>query len=317
MTAPNQILQSESGGTPLGWHKLESFLRCPKEYQLSVIRKLVTPVNQTPDALGTGTLFHAGRAAWFVAGFGSDAATWELVQSAVYTEAERQKLPISDGSVKLSLATLQEYIKHWRLRQNPKPLAIEYMIGPAPLAANDPLYPFRTARLDDVGYYPEAGGKLAIEEAKTTTNVADCINQYELHGQPLMQMALWKLAPQGEAMHGPIAGVVLDAAEKAYKSRKPHFARQFIPVPQHALEWYIDEIRGYLVAANALDWNAKAPRNINACTRLVGAGKRVPCPFRDLCKHGRGAAGQFVFEDTGKGVVTWRPEPGKETPPWI
>jgi hypothetical protein len=174
---------------------------------------------------------------------------------------------------------------------------------------------YRTARLDDVGFYPEAGG-LAIGEAKTTsTPVGDTVREYTLHGQPLLQMALWKVAERGEKLHGPIKGVVLDVIKKPYgKSEKPDFTRALIPIRQHALDWYVDNMLMYLRVMAKVTWDSEVPRNVTACTRGAGKG-RVTCAFQELCMHGKNAAGEYVLA-SGQALRHHVPTEGKTKFPW-
>lgn len=310
------VILGESGPTQAGWHSIEAFLRCPKEFQFATVRGIRQPQTMTPEPLAVGALFHAGRARWFSLRFASDEKAWASITAAVQEEAANMRLPTSLAAEQRAMNLLNQYVDHYSKRVRPTPVAAEYLVGPASVDGTDP-FAMRTARLDDVSKYPEAGNKLCIGESKTTsTSVADTVNQYTLHGQPLLQILLWKHAPQGEAMHGPVAGVVLDVVVKPYgKNKKATFGRQFVPVSEHALAWYAQSLRGYLRAAAGVDWNAAAPRNVSACTRLIGRG-RFACPFRDLCTHGRSAAAQYVLAD-GSALHQWKPSEGKEVAPWM
>lgn len=312
----NKVELGQGGPSAMGWHTIESFLRCPKEYQYQQIRKIRQPLASTPDYFAVGILVHAMRARWFSLRFDTSNEAWESIKLAAKEEMERVELPIRPDAERLALRYMQEYVAHWSIRPRPEPIAAEYLIGPAPLLQNDPLTLHRTARLDDVSRYPEFGNALYIGEAKTDgKSVDNCLETYTLHGQPLLQMLLWKMAPQGEQRHGPVAGVMLDVIVKGREGQRCKFARIPLKYTNRALEWYIDSMRGYLAAASRVDWNTSVPRNVTACTRPAGGAMRIPCPFRDLCMHGRSAAAQFVLEN-GDSLVRWVPTDEQTTPPW-
>lgn len=309
------LLGDASGGaTSAGYHHIESFLRCAKEFQYAQVRGIHEPRAQVPDHFAVGQLFHAGRARWFSLRHALGADAWAKIQDAVKAAAVENKLPVSLNAEQRALALLNEYVDFWSKRPKPDPVAAEYFIGPSELVPGDPTSA-RTARLDDVSHYPESGGKLALGESKTTsTDVGDTINQYTLHGQPLLQIALWKMAPQGEAMHGPVAGVVLDVVKKPYGKDRCKFAREFIPVNDRVVAWFVKNLQRSLREASQITWDTDAPRNISACTRMVGR-MRAPCPYRELCRFGRSASVKYVLRD-GKSLLTWKPKPGETVPPW-
>ena len=308
------VMLGEGGPSEKGWHRIESFLRCAKEYQFQHVRKISEPLASNPDYFSVGLLVHAGRAQWFALRFEHSASAWSKIVDAVKKAAEENKLPITLNAEQQALSILAQYVEHYRTRVQPDPLAAEYLVGPAPLEL-DGLYE-RTARLDDVSKYPEAGYRLAIGECKTTgDDINKCVEQYTLHGQPMLQYLLWKMSDQGEKMHGPVAGVVLDVIKKPYGKEPAKFARQFIPISDYAVQWYVKSMTGYLSAASRIEWDSDVPRNVSSCTRLVGR-IRVACPYRDLCQYGKSAATRFVTED-GKPLVTWKPSDGKSVPPWL
>lgn len=311
-----EVLLGKGGPSAQGFHSgFEDFMLCPKLFQLGRIRGLRIPQTQTPDHFAVGQLMHAGRARWFASKFSTSDATWDSIKDAVAEASKENSLPISQEAERSALKYLQEYVAYYSKRAKPRPVAAEYLLGPAPLDPMDPLFMYRTARLDDVSHYPDGGDKLYIGESKTTsTSVADCVNQYTLHGQTMLQALLWKLAPQGEAMHGPIAGIMLDVIVKGYDGKPCRFGRVAVPITTWQLEWFTASARYYLSAMEKVDWNTPLPRNPTACTKLAGKA-RVPCTYRDLCHHGRPATTKYVTED-GTSLVAWVPSAGKETPPW-
>jgi hypothetical protein len=311
----HQVIVGETGVTSAGWHAAEAGIWCEKEGQLKFIRGVRLPQMQVPDHFVVGKMLHAGRAAWFARRFDTAESTFGHCKDEALKGAEENKMPVSEEAKRAAFKYLDEYITHWSSRPNPRPVAVEYLLGPAPLEAGDPFPLHRTARLDDVGYYPEAMGALAIGELKTTSDsIEACAEQYTLHGQPLLQNRLWKMAAQGEAMHGPVKGMVLDIFKKGYGKERSKMDRRFVEITPVAMEWYVREMRRYLRRFAAYDWNSDAPRNISACTRLVGKG-RSPCEYRDLCLHGKSAAGNYVDRE-GNALNLWQPSEGKETPPW-
>jgi hypothetical protein len=313
---PEVIFEGSGGGaTEAGWHSIESMLYCPKEYQLRIIRGVRHPLHQNPDHFSVGALFHAGRARWFTLRFAHDAKAWDSIKAAVEEEAEIQKLPVSMRAIQNTLSLLTQYCAYWAKRPRPDPVAAEYKIGPSPFRLGDPFTLNRTARLDDASRYPEAGGALCIGESKTTSGSIDsCFNQYQLHGQPMLQLLLWKLAPQGEKRFGPVKGVMLDITQKPSGKNPARFARMFVPVSDWALTWFANALANYLRAAAQIDWDTEVTRNIAMCTRMAGRA-RVPCEFRELCSHGRSASIQYVLRD-GSSLMSHQPIDGKRRMPW-
>ena len=55
----------EGGASTHGYHAIESYLVCPKEYQYDKVRKIRQPAAGTPDPFAIGSMLHAGRARWF------------------------------------------------------------------------------------------------------------------------------------------------------------------------------------------------------------------------------------------------------------
>lgn len=314
---PPVLFDGSGGGrSTAGWHSIEALLRCPKEYQLREIRQIREPAAATPDHFAVGTGFHAGRARWFTLHFATNAKAMKSIEEAVVAEFEMAKLPVGKRALGATMDLLNQYIEHWSGRPRPTPKAAEYLIGPAPLKDGDPFMLHRTARIDDASEYPESGGKLCIGEAKTTSvSIADTVNQYQLHGQPLLQLVLWKMAPQGEAKLGPAAGIMLDIVKKPYSGEKAQFGRVFVPVSPFALNWYVENMRHYLRQAAQIDWDTEVPRNITACTRTIGR-MRAPCEFRDLCAHGRAASLKYVMGKEAKSLLDYKPTGGRGKMPW-
>lgn len=308
--------ESPDGPSSAGWHKIQSFLECPKKYQFSQVRGIYAPTAETPDYFAIGQLFHVAKAHWFARHFADDEGTRAAIRTRVAKAADKAKLPISAKAQQQALRYFEEYVHHWKMRPKPKVLAAEYDIGPAPIAPHltGTQATWRTARLDDVSYYEESGGRLAIGESKTTSgSINDCINEYTLHGQPMLQLLLWKTAPQGEAMHGPVSGVVLDVIKKGY-SEPSKFSRVWLPINNDALAWYAKTLHHAVLHAASMHWDNDVPRNITSCTRMAGRA-RVACEFRELCMHGRSAAVRYLLPG-GKSLSKWVPDEDHTVPPW-
>lgn len=311
----SKVIEGESGASEAGWHKLVAGLRCLKEYQFAHVRGIRRPESHTPDYFAIGSMLHAGKARWFARNFATDVKTWASMQEAMLQECEKQKLPVSSQARARGERYMDEYVQHWSRQPLPTPVATEYLLGPTPLNPGDPKELHRTARLDDVSKYPEALYGLCIGETKTTSGtVNDCIKQYSLHGQPSMQMLLWKMDPLGERRFGPIVGVILDVVRKGEPGKRSSFHREFIPVSPFVQSWLGASLRGYLKAMAAIDWDSDAPRNIAMCTRMEGRA-RVGCDFQDLCLRGPSGTTKYVLQD-GSSLQKHKPESGKERMPW-
>ena len=310
-----KVLLGKGGPSEAGWHGIEKISLCEQEYLYNVVRGIKKPSEYNPDHYSIGSIFHAGRARWFSRRFATGAKTWRLIKEAMEREAEQMELPVSFRATKMDMAYLVQYIDHYRLLPKPDPVAAEYLLGPAKFKPDDPLYMFRTARLDDVSRYDEAAGQLAIGESKTTSGtIGDCVTQYKLHGQPILQYMLWKAAPQGEAMHGPVVGTVLDITKKGYGARKCTFSRVFVPFEPRVLEWFHRTLSHYLKRAAQIDWNSKVTRNVAVCSRMGGRG-RVSCDYLDLCMYGRSGTIGYVMKD-GSSLQHFKRTEEKRALPW-
>lgn len=309
----------EGGPSQAGWHQIEDFLACPKRFQLKHIRGIRQPAAVQKPAFAVGSMVHAGRGEWLASQCDTRQPAIDKVVDAVQKAAKSDKLPATADAERQALNLVMAYIEHWSGRPAPVTHQVEYLLGPAPLQAGDPLWLCRTAKLDDVSQYPESMRELAIGECKTTSmSVAACVQQYTLHGQTMLQQWLWKVAAQGEKKMGRVRGTVLDIIVKGWDSKKPVFAREFIPFSEYQFEWFTKSLRGYLKAAVMIDYNSEVPRNVASCTKSYGEGKReihFPCEFRDLCKWGKAKAVSYVDAD---GVQLSNVKPTKEhtVPPW-
>lgn len=304
---------NEGGSSGAGYSELEPYLRCPKEHQLAQIRGITRPTSVTPDYFAVGSFVHAGRARWLASACGLGAEVWEQIRRDITATREGFPLPCNESAESDALRYIQEYVDHWSVREKPKVVAVEHLLGPTDLL--DGADSARTARLDDFGFYPEAGGALAIGECKTTTApISDVANQYTLHGQPTLQRLLWDAAPQGAATYGQVAGMVLDVVQKGYGGKRCNFSRIFVPHDDRVLLWAKSTLAKATIAKNAATWDSDAERRIPSCTRLIGKA-RIACAYRDLCQSGKAGAAGYVFKD-GRRITEWTPTEGQTVPPW-
>lgn len=285
-----------------------------KEYQFDKVRGIYQPTSQMPDYFAIGILMHIAKGLWFSKRFRTDDKTMKQIHDAVQQAAAKSKKPMRVEAIQLTFRYFAEYVEHYKIRPLPTAIAAEYFVK-GKLTSGNGMSLSRTARLDDVSTYPEAQGKLCIGEAKTTSlSVADSTLQYTMHGQPMQQMAIWEVSPDGKAKHGDIAGVMLDVIVKGYGKARSKFGRVFIPKPnEHTMKWFVKNLIHVYQTASGIDWNSEVPRNISMCTRQVGRA-RVQCPYFKLCQHGKAATSQYVLEG-GKSLLDWK-APGRVVPPW-
>jgi hypothetical protein len=310
----DEVIVGESGPTEAGSSATQLILRCAKLYQYAAVRGIRVPASETPDHFAIGSGFGAMRREWFGRKFATDGVTWKHLRKALKKEMKLQSLPVKDSALTYTLKLFDAYVEFWLKRPRPRPVAAEYKLGPAPLRKDDPFNLFRTARLDDLSYYPEAADALCIGEAKTTSaDVGSVVREYELHVQPLQYLALYNMCKEGAAKHGPVAGIVMDIAKKAYGREKFAFARVFVEIRPETVEQFVHSIRGYLIAANKIDWDADAPRSYQ-CTYMAGRAK-VDCTYKDICRFGKSGIGNYVLRD-GTSLRKYKPQPGAERMPW-
>lgn len=296
---------NEGGPSGLGFSELKSVI-CDKMYQYEHVRKIYKPTAQTPDYFAEGSFVHAGRARWFAEKQSLSAGAWQKIVDDVDKTRTTLPLPCSDMAVRNALRYLTEYIEHYSVRPKPNIAAVEHLLGPFKLEGDNSE---RTARLDDWGFYEEAGG-LAIGECKTTTTLTDTLAEYTLHGQPVLQRILWDIAPQGAAMYGPAKGHILDVIQKGLGGKKCQFMRVFLPIPDRVLAWGKRTLISMLKRRALIGWDTDTERNFAGCTQLSGRA-RIPCQFQNLCMYGEAAALEYAFKD-GTGLT----EHTGEVKPW-
>lgn len=295
-----ETIFNEGGASGMGWSEIAAFLRCPREYQLSKVIGVVKPKQATPDYFAVGTMVHAGRAAWMSRKQAMDSETDAFIASElerVCKVYEDSGYPVSPKARVDGARYVTEYREHYSMREAPRTVAVEHMMGPFTLSDEQTPEQARTARLDDFGFYPEFGGRLAIGECKTTSATpAAVLKEYEMHGQPSLYQLLWRRAPQGEAQFGPIAGVVFDVIQKGYGGKKCTFARVPLFTPEFQLKWFSEELSASIRESRAMKPSDKAHRNVTACTRASGNG-RVQCDYHALCLYGPAAKGDYTMAD--------------------
>lgn len=272
-----------SGPSPLGWHSLETFARCPQEAWYAQRLAPREPPNR--EALVLGTLFHAGRAAWFsdgaVGGPVGDLAWLGPLAEREWPEATAEARA---SVVQRATSLIRAYIDWWGPTPAPKVVGVEHELGPAPLLRRSPV--LFTTRMDLVARYPTFGGGLWWSEAKTTSlEPSAVVMKYRLHPQVLTGLALWRTAPQGEAAHGPLAGVLLDIVQKGYGGKAPRFSRMPIEVAPSALNWFARWATTQRRAMARMEAGGPVHRNPMSCVRTHGR-MHVPCPYLPVCAYG-------------------------------
>lgn len=304
MPKRSKFFDMPTGHSGAGWHAIESFIRCPKEYQFSAVRKIGQHRPFIPGPLSVGLLLHAARAQWLHDERKGELWREAMERYAAKTEAEEGKL--SPGSLSAAAGYFAGYSAYWKVRPVTGVLAIEHYMSPRGISQNAPVWAFRTARYDSIEKWR---GKTWIGELKSTSDSGNRLTeQYTLHGQLLLQMALW--GEEEDDTFGPLEGVLIDpilkrsaggAGGPRIEIRKSECAA--------ALTWFRKDLKTWLMQAQSVDWDAAPERRPN-CMRAYG-----PCEFRGLCLKGRRGANQFVLEN-GKALVTWTPKPGQSVPPW-
>lgn len=275
----------KDGPSIAGWHKIVSFLRCPQEYKFHETLGIKPKDKEEKAALHIGVLAHVGRAHWFASQFkcSIDSAR-EAITKHVQETGGKYKIESEREAQRLVCA----YIEHWRSKPLPLCRAVEYEVGPAPLKPDDPLYAYRTARFDDVSQYPDVPKYLCIGDLKTTSDsISGCINEYRQNGQFILYSILWRMAKEGQAVFGPIAGVMLDIETK---DKVPAFHRELITITAFQEHWFYNSIMGYLKAAQQVTSNTPVPRNVSQCSRSVSRKGSFMCDYHDLCHYGASRA---------------------------
>lgn len=299
-----------SGASPAGWHKVESYFHCPKKFQLKEVWGLRRPAYITPDPLAIGQLFHVGRAWWFDQGFPQGSDAWTKLTEWVQQAALDNQLPVREEAIRSALKYLDQYCTYWASRAKPRVVATEYALSGSIPGVISP----RTARLDDIGEYPEANYKLCIGECKTTSvSVNDVVQEYTLHGQTALQRTLWYESPEGFAKHGPVEFILLDIIVKGFGKDKCTFGRQPVRVSDYTTRWFVKSLGGAVSAMETMTKESPVERRVTSCTRQIGR-MRVDCEFKSLCAQGQSAALGYVdAKGESLGSAKYRSEPVK---PW-
>ncbi len=302
------VLIGDSGATTDGSTKTQMYARCPKMHQYAYVRGISIPRSQNPGYFSVGSIFGAVRSAWFGMKFATGAKAAVVLKHAAQKEAERNKLPIAQKDEAYALALFDQYIEYWSQRPMPKPVATEFHVGPEPELD-------RTGSLDDLSYYPEAGGALAIGECKTTAgDISTSVREYEFHIQTMQYQALYLLNKGAQKKYGPVKGHVLDVTQKPEgKGKKPKFARIFIEVREEAIRTFIRSTAALVAQSKTQTWDS-SPIRTYQCTFQAGRA-RIDCTYKNLCRYGKSGAARFVLAD-GSSLASHKPTKGKEKMPW-
>jgi hypothetical protein len=297
-----------SGSSGRGWHEIQPFTMCPKEYQFARLRKISPNQVYMSEAFSFGLYVHAARAQWLYDNRQGD--LWKEAMKNYGDQCqETEKFKLHPKSYGAALRDFQGYVDYWRVRPNTQPIAIEYMLEARPLIPNAPQWTWRTARLDSIER--DISGKIWIGEFKSTGFGVGKVNElYALHGQILLQACLW--GEEETSKFGPLAGILMDPLVKG-DDKKPGKGGERLQLPlanmQHAMQWFRKDFTTWVMQASMIDWNSWVERR-PVCMRAQG-----PCTYRALCKDGRDAGLDYVTED-GEILTKWKPTKGKEVPPW-
>lgn len=282
----------KEGPSIAGFHKIVDFLRCPQEYKYRHKLELVPKGKDEKMALHVGVLTHVGRAHWFASQFRDNV---EHCQDAIKKYVEQQGGSYKIEAEREACRLIAAYVEHWRTQPLPLCRAVEYEVGPAPLKEGDPFYGYRTARFDDVSNYPDALNKLCIGDLKTTSDtIAGCVNEYRQHGQFILYSILWKMAKEGQAVFGPIHGMMIDVMTK---EAVPKFHRELITVTSFQEHWFTASMQGWLKAASTVTTTSPVPRNVTQCSRAVSRRGSYMCDYHDLCHYGASRSNLYITKD--------------------
>lgn len=306
-----KLLDLPTSSSSAGWHRIQSFVACPKEYQFLNVRGLTYQGAFLRSPLARGVLIHAARAQWLHDGRSPDSPWQAQMLKTIKDCLLKDKQRINPVDHALAIEDFRGYVSFWSKRPVTKVLAVEYPLHPRGLQPGAPAWAHRTARLDSIELHH---GKAWIGECKSTSSSPSrVIDQYALNGQTLLQMALW--GPDETAKFGELGGVLFDIIVKSNGSKASRgvFPRAALPVERvsHALAWFRKNFPAWVMQASMIQWNDDVPRNITACMRPHGA-----CDFREMCMKGRDGSSRFVLGETKQSLMKWKPTIGKEVPPW-
>jgi hypothetical protein len=307
---PGKLLKLELESTAKGWSNIEpGAAHCWKEYQFARVRRMLLRGEEVPMHFAVGLYMHAARAQWLNDKYSGDLWKKQIRAFRDAWDAKYPRRPMPQRALGIAEKTFEGYVKHWKLLPKPEVLAVEYELEPRGLTKEAPEWAWRGARLDSVERWR---GNIYIGECKSTSESANAVmDNYALHGQPLLYMALW--SKKEVERFGPLKGLLYDVVKKATDTDAARcYPRAVLAVDavQHALSWFRKDFTTWVMQSSLIDWNASPERRLN-CTRPYG-----PCSYRDICTKGRDGALGYEFED-GTPVIKWKPEPGKEVPPWM
>ncbi|UOF77405.1 pD-(D/E)xk nuclease superfamily [Caudoviricetes sp.] len=310
LTKPGVLVPFQHGASQRGWHALESWLLCPKEGQLKNVRKVRPRLTQPAEHFTVGGMLHTCRAQYL--NDRRDGDLWRKALELYSAELRARKTEVTQAMVRLVQDVFGVYVSYWRVRPTTTPLAVEYDLGLRGVSPNTPEWAYRTARLDSIEHHQ---GKAWIGEMKSTSHSQNRVtDMYALHGQLLLQMALW--SDEETKLFGPLGGVLLDIVKKPDGTHQPKaYPRVAIAYEtvKFALDWFKKDLVTWQMQIGMVDWNATVERR-PACMRTFG-----PCTYRDLCLSGERAGITFEYESSPGVFVSldkWKPTKGKEVQPW-
>lgn len=291
--------EGEGGPSPNGYHSYASYLKCPRKHSLEKLKVHKTAGVVVPAYFTEGTLAHAGRATFLARGsiFNEAVASDVYAAMAQAEQAEKAKVEaknqrIDEEALPKARQYITEYMDYYRVRARPSILATEQLVEHDVLIPKVGSYEPMSARLDDVGFYHEAGGRLCIGECKTTSGrINDVVAEYTLHPQILTQQWLYNNSPLAEA-YGPIQGTMLDIIKKGYKDKPCEFHRHYLPYNAALAKKAVTTLAVWKFSASAMGNYIGTP-NYGSCT-VRKADRTYACEYRDLCLMGKDARLDYV-----------------------
>lgn len=313
VTAQDGMILIDSGPSEAGWHRLESFLRCPQLYAYEHVLKLDLEGDKEP--LVRGSLVHVGLAHHYAIkgapqrkkkGALQDGVEWEEackdsqgrflgVVPHVITDPDRFYSPMdamalaadrwtAEGS-KIALkilpyaqAMVQAHNDHWRgtSRERFEIVGVEF---PMRASVHGVLY---TARID-LAIRTRQGVKIIDHKTAANPTSARTMNRYQLSGQ-IHGLRHFGMMKWGRHFAGLEINVVGATEPYAFKRQapaaSPHMTNCFEQV-------ILDAESGIqsLLRAGRDPWEWPKAASEHVCMNTYGPQGK--CPAWDLCAWGR------------------------------
>jgi hypothetical protein len=271
----------DPGPSARGWHRAETFLRCPQlfawKYRAHAgIGGGKSPLDEDRSALSLGSLIHVGLAHYYARlrerQNGRDADTYFTPSDAIHELGLRKgSTPELEEEARL---VVDAYISHYAMEErHVRILHVEEVFE-----ANFMGHPY-TARVDLVF---ERAGKVYLVDHKSTQRIESrTVRSYSTSGQLIGYRWL------GTAYGDRFGGVILNLLQAG---KSPRFERPTLePVPNLVAKFpaLIDYAEKQIGALDAQDLHPSewpAVPTEHTCFTRYGA-----CPARERCRWGRDA----------------------------